>query len=567
MITKLRDYLKNRQVSITTRITSVTLVFVVLITIIASTFSYLKISSLIDNNIAENMNLIAENQGLRINQIMLQAENITTYISSYIQDQVNSPDDLKDDALRARIIKSTEEAFVPPIQELEYAFANYLFFGPDYLGGEEDGYLYIRNNTEELNKTPLTDITLYDPEDVEHVGWYYIPKNAGEAIWLAPYQNQNLDILMISYVIPIFIEDELVCIVGVDLDFSSMLNDVDEITTAIGGSAYLASDDWKIHYHAVGEDESYYIETHSSDFNPTFDMRLYDSSSEAIRMHKPDEEDEIMSFVTLRNRMKLVVFVDYKDAYNDRYNTMIFLIFLSCTIGIVFIAFSVVTAHILSKPIKALTSAAQKIGSGDFNIELPDSNIKEIRILSDTLRMSSDNLSKFTKNMEDLIYKDDLTHVKNKAAYTLAVNAMQHRIETEPDLEFAVAMFDLNFLKTINDKYGHEAGDIAIKTCCKIICEVFEHSPIFRIGGDEFVAILTGKDYENRVTLEKELFDSIKHNKQSATHIYEAVSIAYGIAVYNHEKDPHYINVFSRADNEMYNCKKKDHQEIGTAPR
>lgn len=280
-----------------------------------------------------------------------------------------------------------------------------------------------------------------------------------------------------------------------------------------------------------------------------------------------DNLDEFMSFVTLRNRMKLVVYVDYEDAYDDRISTLRFLIVLSCAIGIVFIAFSIVTARILSKPIKKLTAAAQKIGSGDFNIELPDSNIKEIRILSDTLRLSSNNLSKFTKNMEDMIYKDDLTHVKNKAAYTLAVDNVQNKMENDPDYQFAVAMFDLNFLKTINDKYGHEAGDIAIKTCCKIICEVFEHSPVFRIGGDEFVAILTGRDYENRENLEKELESRIKNGKQSATHIYEAVSIAYGIAVYDKDKDPHYINVFSRADNEMYNCKKKDHLEVGTAPR
>ena len=567
MIRKLKDNLKNRQVSITTRITSVTLVFVVLITIIASSFSYLKISSLIDSNIAENMNLIAENQGLRINQIMFQAEIVATYISSYIQDQITGSDDLKDDAIREYIIDSSEEAFVAPVQGIEYALSCYLFFGPDYLEGKEDGFLYFRNENEDLKKVPLTDILLYEPDDIEHVGWYYIPKEAGEAVWIPPYRNQNLDTLMISYVVPVINNNEFICIVGIDIDFNSILNDVDEITTAIEGSAYLSSDDWKSHYHAVAENDSYYIETLPANVHPTFEMRLYDSSTYAIRTHSLDNNEEFMSFVTLRNGMKLVVYVDSDDAYSDRYDTLAFLLVLSCVIGIVFIAFSIVTARFLSRPIKVLTSAAKKIGSGDFNITLPDSNIKEIEILSDTLRLSADNLSKFTKNMEDLIYKDDLTHVKNKAAYTLAVDTIQHKIETEPEFQFGVAMFDLNFLKSINDKYGHEAGDIAIKTCCKIICEVFEHSPVFRIGGDEFVAILTGKDYEIRAELEKELIESIQHNKQSATHIYEAVSIAYGIAVYNPEKDPHYINVFSRADNEMYNCKKKDHEEVGTTPR
>jgi GGDEF domain-containing protein len=54
-------------------------------------------------------------------------------------------------------------------------------------------------------------------------------------------------------------------------------------------------------------------------------------------------------------------------------------------------------------------------------------------------------------------------------------------------------MFDLNDLKHINDRYGHERGDEYIVNCCRLICQVFKHSPVFRIGGDEFVALLRGE--------------------------------------------------------------------------
>ena len=68
-------------------------------------------------------------------------------------------------------------------------------------------------------------------------------------------------------------------------------------------------------------------------------------------------------------------------------------------------------------------------------------------------------------------------------------------------INFGIAMIDLNNLKVINDTYGYEEGNYAIKKLCEIVCSVFSHSLVFRIGGDEFVVILKGADqkmYENK---------------------------------------------------------------------
>ena len=69
-------------------------------------------------------------------------------------------------------------------------------------------------------------------------------------------------------------------------------------------------------------------------------------------------------------------------------------------------------------------------------------------------------------------------------------------------------MIDLNFLKVINDTYGHECGNAAIKRLCKLVCKIFAHSPVFRIGGDEFAVILRGSDYENIEKLVAEFNES-----------------------------------------------------------
>ena len=100
---------------------------------------------------------------------------------------------------------------------------------------------------------------------------------------------------------------------------------------------------------------------------------------------------------------------------------------------------------------------------------------------------------------------DPLTGANNKNAYIQwekKINAAIEKGEQEP---FAVAVFDINDLKKVNDLYGHKEGDACIRAACEKICAVFNRSPVFRVGGDEFIAILSGEDYRVR----KELMNQI----------------------------------------------------------
>lgn len=83
-------------------------------------------------------------------------------------------------------------------------------------------------------------------------------------------------------------------------------------------------------------------------------------------------------------------------------------------------------------------------------------------------------------------------------AYLEKLKDMEIHVDAGMLKEFAVAVFDLNDLKKVNDTLGHEAGDQYVKDSCKFICQRFKYSPVFRIGGDEFVVILEGIDYEDR---------------------------------------------------------------------
>ncbi len=177
----------------------------------------------------------------------------------------------------------------------------------------------------------------------------------------------------------------------------------------------------------------------------------------------------------------------------------------------------------------------------------------------DTLKEKEEQLGEMSKSVNH----DELTHVGSKVAYSKTIEALNEQI-AEGTAEFAVAMVDLNDLKKVNDTYGHKSGDAYIKGSCRIISEVFKHSSIFRIGGDEFVVVLTGEDYENRedlVSLAKEQF--IKSYFDSKRPVSQRYSASIGLSILS-AGDTTFEHVFKRADSEMYAAKMEFKAKYGS---
>lgn len=157
-----------------------------------------------------------------------------------------------------------------------------------------------------------------------------------------------------------------------------------------------------------------------------------------------------------------------------------------------------------------------------------------------------------------LAYTDALTGIKNKRAFTEAQEEMQQSLSAGLVDELGIIVCDLNSLKDVNDNQGHESGDNYIKQASKLICNVFKHSPVYRIGGDEFVVLLHGEDFKNRETLLND-FDKMMYENI----IKDDLVISTGLDIYSKEKGDTFQTVFERADKKMYARKKllKDMKE------
>ena len=156
---------------------------------------------------------------------------------------------------------------------------------------------------------------------------------------------------------------------------------------------------------------------------------------------------------------------------------------------------------------------------------------------------------------------DPLTGVKSKHAFAVEEGRMETQIVDGEAEDFAVVVCDVNGLKHINDTLGHKAGDEYIRSACHLLCDFYTHSPVFRVGGDEFVVVLKGRDFEDRDTIFKDINARIEQNLKDGK-----VVISVGMSDYDQAADASFHEVFKRADQLMY-TRKMELKAMGAVTR
>lgn len=161
------------------------------------------------------------------------------------------------------------------------------------------------------------------------------------------------------------------------------------------------------------------------------------------------------------------------------------------------------------------------------------------------------------KHDAELMYHshmDSLTKARNYNAY---INELarysKKRIEFQ---SFALGVVDINGFKHVNDEHGHMAGNVMLKDLAALICSVFSHNPVFRIGGDEFAVFFTNTDEREIMKLWKMLeCEIVVYNESHDI----PISLAYGHAFLGENGCDCVEKVFQAADKKMYAKKWEQH--------
>lgn len=528
--------------SIRNKISLVILMCVLLSTWLVGFISIAKLKKSISKDSVQIMNLLCSENAEKINSLFSRIERSVELLADYSVLNLESVEKLsKDEKYRDEYIKNIDSVGLTIAERTNGAVAVYVRFAPE-LTSTKSGFFRVKNHTtEKFNNEELTDLEKYSSDNIGRVGWYYIPIMKKTPIWLDPYYNYNINVNMISYVIPIYKDETLLGVVGMDIDFDYLTSEIDKIAVYETGHALVTDRNLNV-IHSVHYPKGPLIDDfYNADSN--FNIKnLF--SEKTLYEYEFEGKKRKIAVKPLNNDMCLAVTVlDYE--INKSLNSLISIILLATIFISVFaIVASFVLAYGITKPLSDLTRAAKEVSNGNLDVPINCNSQDEVGILSKIMQETVDKLKIRIEKMNVLAYTDNLTGVNNNTAYIHDIAKL-----VEQDKKFAIFIIDVNGLKKVNDTNGHDKGNELIITVARCISEVFGEEFVYRIGGDEFVAIKTNANDEKCIYLRELLKQKLLENKNIVKY-----SAAIGYSIFKTNKD--FEQVFKEADSNMYEDKK-----------
>ena len=205
--------------SIRVRFLTTVIVAMLAIAIVIGFLSIYEVDGYIQKQSETLVSVVCDNEAERINSSLRNMEKSVIIMERYLRDFFASEADVENKEVQKNAVESADKMFADVAKHTSTADAVAFYFRLDpAIADSKAGLFYSKmNGGDEFISLEPTDLSLYDKDDTEHVGWFWEPYEKKEPVWMEPYHNQNNDIIMISYVIPMYCGEKFIGVVGMDL--------------------------------------------------------------------------------------------------------------------------------------------------------------------------------------------------------------------------------------------------------------------------------------------------------------------------------------------------------------
>ena len=313
----------------------------------------------------EEMRYICENLGAQMEAQLERVEQSVNTAYSIVLQQLDDVEAFKKD-------KAYVDAFTEIMEQMLYevggntegALTAYIRYNPDFTEPDSGVFLTRDNDTDEFTSITPTDFSMYDPGDLEHVGWYYIPVQHGAPLWMDPYLNSNINVYMVSYVIPITIDGESIGIIGMDIDFGKFTEAIDSASVFESGYAFLTDGKGNIVYHKELE-----VGTAVDTVQGAAGVKeaLLDPAREKMTLNYSFQgEDKELCYVTLRNDMRYVLTAPEKELRSAAAHIILLILCGALVAMVISVLIGAVMGIVITRPITQINALVESTAQFNF---------------------------------------------------------------------------------------------------------------------------------------------------------------------------------------------------------
>lgn len=473
--------------------------FSLVATVTTGGFSIFYILGIMKENTHEYLSENANSYGHELNGVIIGIEVsvellVKTVAGVIDKDRINDPSYFYE-------LSSTLESIASEFDNNEInAMSVYIRFDPDISYSTAGVFHADTNSDGMLEKLTPTDISIYDRDDRERVGWFYEPIDAKKAIWTDPYYNANIDIDMISYISPIILDDKIIGVVGVDINFDQLKS----ITENRGkvGSIIITDQNHNFLVHPV-----YSIEDRIDTIDGgklAYFIEILENKKNGTEEYVLGKDKKVLGYATLKNGWAVIVALTQKDAFTNLNRVVLILLIINSLITSVMIVFATFVAKYLNTLISRnseleimVEERTKELVSTNDYLEISMAELEEsqaeLTILNDQLESNIIQL----KEMQDKVIMSE-----KLASLGELVTSVAHELNTPLGVSITTNSYILSKIESI--KVSYESGQISKKDLGNCIDESIEATNITKNALKQMADLV---DAFKQVTLDKSIID------------------------------------------------------------
>ncbi|MEG1778623.1 MAG: EAL domain-containing protein [Oscillospiraceae bacterium] len=486
--------------------------------LIITGISIVKGTALVQKDTEERMEWMAEAYATSFSSEFDVIEDRVKYIESHVRETI--------DTERLKTEPNYLAEYEEELTSFMYNFAMkhttevsaWCYFNPELSDAPHDIYFCDDNGDKIPERQKYIPFSYFDnlPTQQDDKQWWYSTIKSEDGYWTNPYKwklSSGQIIESCSYARPIYIDGELIAVVGTSYRFNTMADRLGKAKVYKHSYAALYNEELGVIFHP-----KYYEGTRFTSENlmtaedgkyKEIAEEMLNNNSGVIRK-KIDGKNTLVAYSHLSNGWIMTVNPQYNEIFADM--NILVAELIAGEIACIVFAFIVALAmgkH-FSRPILKVVEGVEKISNGNFNVYIDVNTHDEIKIVANSINNMVANTRSLQQELERLAFYDDLTGGINLNKFKLLA---LDKLQSNPEQIFFMVRFDINGFKVINDIYGFHEGDNVLRNVYKAVDKIVSADDIFaRISSDDFVAMITNKNEEELIAtnyLFKEEFDNI----------------------------------------------------------